>query len=188
MRIFCLSTGRCGSTTFTESFKHATNYTSGHESRSRLLGEARLDYPDWHIESDNRLSWFLGELDQRFGDDPIYVHLQRDFDLVVRSFVYRHHSAGTIMRGYGNGILMTGRDRTPREWRLIAEMYVKTVTANIELFTKHKTNVVSLTLEDPEPGVIELWERGGMEGDLGAALSTWATTYNADHRSIGLSE
>ena len=70
MRIFCLGTGRSGTTTFTRALEHATNYTSGHESRAAMLGEQRLDYADWHAEADNRLTWMLGPLGERFGDDP----------------------------------------------------------------------------------------------------------------------
>jgi ferritin-like protein len=48
--------------TFIRACQHITNYTAGHETRSTLLGEARVAYPDQHIEADNRLSWMLGKL------------------------------------------------------------------------------------------------------------------------------
>jgi hypothetical protein len=57
VNVFVLGRGRCGSTTFIRAYKHISNFTSGHETRARLLGEARLNYPDHHIEADNRLSW-----------------------------------------------------------------------------------------------------------------------------------
>ena len=183
VRVFCLSTGRCGSTTFTESFRHAVNYSSAHESRARVLGAKRLEYPDWHVESDNRLAWFLGELDERYGDEPVYVHLVREPSEVVRSFEYRHHSPGTIMRGFGNGILMTGRDRKPDEWRPIAEMYVQTVNANIRLFLRDKSKVVLMRLDDPEPAVRTIWEMAEMQGDLEAAINIWGMHFNSDPRS-----
>ena len=53
-----------------------TNFTAGHETRTNRLGAARLDYPDRHIEADNRLSFFLGKLNARWGDDAHYVHLR----------------------------------------------------------------------------------------------------------------
>jgi hypothetical protein len=178
MRVFCLSTGRAGSTTFAMSFKHASNFTSDHESRSNIVGLERLNYPDQHIESDNRLSWFLGGLDERFGNEPIYVHLVRNEQDVVRSFENRHRSPGAIMRGFSSSILMTSRDREESEWHHIAEMYVRTVNSNIRLFLKDKTNVVVVELEDPLSGVKEIWERAGMEGDLKSALSEWSTRHN----------
>lgn len=84
MNVFVLSTGRCGSTTVARAFSHATNYTSGHETRSHLLS-GRLEYPRDHIESDNRLSWFLGSLDRRYGNDAWWVHLTRDEERVADS-------------------------------------------------------------------------------------------------------
>lgn len=67
MNVFVLCTGRCGSTTFIESARHISNYSAGHETRTYLTGAARFDYPQSHIEADNRLSWLLGRLNKTFG-------------------------------------------------------------------------------------------------------------------------
>ncbi|MES9978612.1 MAG: hypothetical protein ABW107_07665, partial [Candidatus Thiodiazotropha sp. 6PLUC5] len=67
MNIFILNSGRCGSTTFIKACEHITNYTTGHETRAHLTGDKRIDYPDNHIEADNRLSWILGRIDNKFG-------------------------------------------------------------------------------------------------------------------------
>lgn len=88
-RVFVLNTGRCGSMTFARACEHLTNFTAGHETRARVVGfEARMDYPNWHIEVDNRLTWFLGPLSQRY-PDAFYVHLRRDSEAVINSFVQR---------------------------------------------------------------------------------------------------
>ncbi|WJI25223.1 hypothetical protein RHP47_05945 [Thermosynechococcus sp. QKsg1] len=50
MNVFVLCTGRCGSVTFAKACTFITNFSSAHESRTFLLGEARLAYPDRHIE------------------------------------------------------------------------------------------------------------------------------------------
>jgi len=42
MNVFVLNTGRCGSTTFSKACQHVSNFTSQHESRVGLLGDARL--------------------------------------------------------------------------------------------------------------------------------------------------
>ncbi len=86
MNVFILNTGRCGSYTFHEACSHIKNFTSGHESRSTILGPNRLDYPENHIESDNRLSWLLGRLDKKYGDNAYYVHLLRNEKDLVYSF------------------------------------------------------------------------------------------------------
>jgi hypothetical protein len=85
VNVFVLSTGRCASTTIARAFSHATNYTSSHESRVGAL-HGRLDYPPHHIESDNRLTWFLAPLDERFDDGVHWIHLTRNLDAVVESY------------------------------------------------------------------------------------------------------
>ena len=95
MNIFILNTGRCGSTTFIQACKHITNFSCAHESRTAILGKERMDYPDDHIEADNRLSWLLGRLDKKYGDDPFYVHLKRNENDTARSFT-RRYSSGII--------------------------------------------------------------------------------------------
>ena len=67
MNVFILNSGRCGSTTWIRACTHIDNFSAGHETRSHLSGDARLDYPDRHIEADNRLSWLLGRLDRQYG-------------------------------------------------------------------------------------------------------------------------
>ena len=108
MNVFVLNTGRCGSTTFTKACKHITNYTSEHESRAGMLGKKHFNYPGNHIETDNRLCWFLGRLDEAYGNDAYYVHLKRNTKDVASSFAKRY--SGGIMRAYrgegkGGGII-----------------------------------------------------------------------------------
>ena len=123
MNVFILSTGRCGSTTFIKACKHITNYTSAHESLVTKLGAHRFDYAPHHIESDNRLSWFLGRLDQLYGNDAFYVHLSRDKQQTIESFSQREKYG--IMRAYKEGILLGGEsDQSPQE---IAQDYIETM-------------------------------------------------------------
>jgi hypothetical protein len=90
--VFILCAGRTGSTTIIRAFEHAANFTAGHESRAdRIIG--RCEYPDQHIEADNRLSWFLGTLERLYGDEPLYVHLTRDRQAVVESHLARWNAA-----------------------------------------------------------------------------------------------
>jgi len=106
MNIFILNTGRCGSTTFIEACQHISNYSSAHESLSTYIGKQRLNYPDNHIEADNRLSWFLGRLDKEYGDDAFYVHLSRDLKQTAESFAKREDYG--IMKAYKEGVLLGG--------------------------------------------------------------------------------
>jgi len=143
MNVFVLTTGRSGSTTFYEACKHIENYTCGHESRAQMTGEERLNYPDNHIEIDNRLSWFLGRLDEKYGDDAIYIHLKRDERAVAASYFKRRFFQLGIMGAYSHGILMkyTCDEKD-------ADDLIKTVNTNINYFLKDKSKKMVLDLEN----------------------------------------
>lgn len=175
MNVFVLSTGRCGSLAFVRACRYITNFTSGHESRCREVGESRLAYPDGHIESDNRLSWFLGRLEREYGDDAVYVHLKRDAGKVARSFAGRYRHG--MIDGYRNAILRRPRGgQSPME---IALDYCDTVNANIAAFLKDKSRKMEFDIEDAESGFREFWTLIGAEGDLDAALGEFRVRHNA---------
>ena len=181
MNIFCLSTGRCGSTTFSKSFSYLTNYTSGHETRSQKIGPTRFEYPDQHIESDNRLSWMLGSLDHKYGDQSIYVHLWRDKHEVATSYAKRYSSTwiAGIMHGFGHGILMRGSTYSEEEIYSLASMYVDVVENNIKQFLKDKSKVVEISMHDPYKGIDELWELANFKGNKSLCYAEWSTKHNS---------
>lgn len=175
MNVFILSAGRSGSQTFARACDHITNYTSAHESRSGLLGEAHFDYPDNHIESDNRLSWLLGRLDRRFGDRAFYVHLTRETRPVAASWAKRAHTG--MMNAYRYAILWhCPKDATPLE---VALDYCDTVEQNIRLFLRDKESRMDFPLEAARERFPEFWRRIGAEGDLAAALAEFEVRHNA---------
>ena len=175
MNVFILSTGRCGSQTFARACAHIANYTSAHESRCGLLGESRFDYPANHIESDNRLSWLLGRLDRRFGNQACYVHLTRDNERVAASWARRSYTG--MMNAYRYAILRhCPRDAPPGT---VALDYCETVSANIRLFLRDKTNWMDFRLEEGRERFPEFWRRIGAEGDLAAALVEFDVRHNA---------
>ncbi|MGD8590882.1 MAG: hypothetical protein PVG22_18820 [Chromatiales bacterium] len=174
MNVFILNPGRCGSTTFIRACRHITNYSAGHESRVNLTGDERLAYPPDHIEADNRLSWLLGRLERRFGDDALYVHLSRTRQASVESFSRRAHFG--IMQAYRAGILLGGRQQSDRE---IALDYLETVDSNIALFLKDKTHKMDFRLEHAKQDFPLFWELIGAQGDLVKALAEWDIRYNA---------
>lgn len=174
MNIFVLSTGRCGSLTFIKACRHIRNYTAGHETRRSLCGIARLQYPDNHIESDNRLSWLLGRLDERYGRNPLYVHLTRDRQATSQSFDRRWAYTYGIINTYGRSILMS------REQSIdVCLDYWDNVNANIRLFLRDKPNQMRFALENAQDHFREFWRRSDAVGDLSLALSEWTTRYNS---------
>ncbi|MES9933360.1 MAG: hypothetical protein ABW162_11160 [Candidatus Sedimenticola sp. PURPLELP] len=174
MNIFILNTGRCGSTTFIKACAHISNYTAAHESLCTHTGAARLDYPDNHIEADNRLSWILGRLDNRYGDNAIYVHLGRETEATIRSFARRGEMG--IMKAYRQGILLGGNEQSAED---IAQDHIDTVESNIELFLKNKSKTMTFRLESAKSDFRTFWRMIGAEGDLDSALAEWDISYNA---------
>ena len=175
MNIFILNTGRSGSMTLIEACKHITNYTSAHESLCTNISATRMNYPDNHIEADNRLCWLLGRLDQTYGNDAFYVHLQRDKNATAESFTHRDGIG--IMQAYREGILMDYENTFSAHE--IASDYIDTVETNIRLFLKDKTHQMNFMLETAREDFTQFWKNIQAEGELDAALSEWDTNYNA---------
>lgn len=173
--MFILNSGRCGSTTFIQACRHITNYTAGHETRLRLIGPARLAYPDNHIEADNRLSWQLGRLERAYGDKAFYVHLTRDRQAAAASFAKRMDFG--IMKAYREGILLGGEDS--QSALDLAGDYLDTVEANIALFLRDKSHSMHFRLDHATADFASFWARIGARGDLARALVEWRTHYNA---------
>ena len=175
MNVFILNTGRCGSTTFIKACQHISNYSSAHESRSTLIGEQRLAYPENHIEADNRLSWILGRLDHVYGDNAFYIHLSRDKNKTAESFARRNDFG--IMKAYREGILMQEQENDSA--LELAQDYIETIESNIALFLKDKTHTMEFSLENAEQDFRSFWQNLNAKGDLDAALAEWKTSYNA---------
>jgi hypothetical protein len=175
MNVFILCTGRSGSVTFISACQHITNYTAAHESRSSLLGDERFDYPSRHIEADNRLSWMLGRLDKHYGNNAFYVHLKRDLENTARSFAKR--SKG-IMRAYrGDGIIMGVSDSV--DAYTIALDYCHTVSTNIELFLRDKTNKMEFYIENASDLFPQFCSKINADVNLDKALAEFNIRHNA---------
>lgn len=174
MNVFVLSTGRCGSLTFKMACSPIENYTSGHESRAGILGPGRLKYPQNHIEVDNRLSWFLGRLEQQYGNNAYYVHLKRHPDQVAVSYCLRLTKG--IMPAYHDGIYIEPRNsHFPLD---TAYDYIKTVEANISLFLRDKTQKMEVHVEQYKEGFTEFWHNIQAKGSLDLALRQLDFRYN----------
>lgn len=175
MNVFVLCTGRCGSVTFSRACQYMTNFTADHESLAMRLGDARLEYAKNHIEIDNRLSWYLGKLDHKYGDEAYYVHLQRDPEAVIESFVKRKGFG--IMKAFADGLI---RQPSPdlANTRLLAKEVVDLGTSNIRHFLKGKSNQMEFHLENSERDFPKFWEWIDAEGDLASAMECWTVKHN----------
>ena len=180
MRVFILCTGRSGSSTIIKACKHIKNFTSSHESLTSVFGEKRFDYPENHIEADNKLSWHLGTLNKKFGDEPLYIHLKRNKDKTAKSFLKRFYIPASMIDSFCEGLRQIPGEKLTEEIRLQACYdYVDTVNDNIEHFISDKSNVMTLNLENLKETFPSFWERIGAEGNLKDALSEFDKKHNA---------
>ncbi|OED49410.1 hypothetical protein AB838_06970 [Rhodobacteraceae bacterium (ex Bugula neritina AB1)] len=177
MNVFVLGTGRCGTTTFMRACKHVSNFTTAHESQVNTIGANRMAYPDNHIEADNRLSWFLGRLDEAYGKDAFYVHMMRDETAVARSYLKRWKADHSIIYGYRTTIVPNPNKEIP-PLDVVRDM-CQTVNANVTQFLKDKPNKAVVHIESAEADYAACWDAAGFEGDREAALAEWSVPYNA---------
>jgi hypothetical protein len=174
--VFVLCTGRCGSVAFAKACGHFTNYSAGHET-NRATGRARLDYPGGHIEIDNRLAWFLGELEERYGDHALYVHLVRDESQVAASYDRRWHHQGSLIRGFNESIC--GHTLPGPE---AADDLVAAMNANIRAFLRDKTHVITGNIDNVTSWFPQFASAIGAAGALQAALEEFGNRHNASDR------
>lgn len=179
MRVIVLCTGRSGSLTFARACSHITNYTVGHESRSRRLGKDRFTLPDNHIEADNRLVWFPAALEQEYGDRAFYVHLIRNREATIQSYNRRWIRNGSLIRAYCEGIHQIALHKLDRRLRLevVGDFYDQ-VNANITHFLKDKEQQFCLHIENASVEFPQFWNLIGAEGDLKRAVATFDHTFN----------
>lgn len=172
--VFVLSTGRTGTVTLTRACQHIKNYSCSHESRSRLLGESRLAYPEHHIEIDNRLVWMLGRLDQKFGREAFYVHMKRNPEATAKSYFNRRCGNITILPAYQRGILK----RLDRANMDTARDMIETVNRNIETFLKDKPYQMEFNLESAEIDMTRLFDFIGADVDEEVAMKEFEIRHN----------
>lgn len=164
---------------FVRACEHIRNFSTGHESEARNIQDDKFEYPDNHIEADNRLSWFLGHLDKAYGNEAHYVVLKRDKELTVQSFNRRWAFKGSIIQAFGSGILMQRlKELKKKDLLQICGLYYDTIYENIELFLKDKDHILEIHLSNIKEDFKKFWNWIGAEGDLDAALAEFDIVHN----------
>lgn len=166
MNVFLISPGRTATTALASAFQQVPGYTSGHESRSRLLGVERVNYPDNHFECDNRLVWFLPRLTERFGEDGILVIVKRELEDIASSYNERWYKIN-MMKAYSQGILLR---RLSQNGIDVCRDYVENVYEHLDYFKAGWNVTIELSLEDAEVGVGQILKEIGREGSLNDVL------------------
>jgi len=175
--VFVLSAGRTATTTFIEASKHLPGITASHESRVADPIQNRLDYPNNHIEADNRLIFFLSLLDEKFATDTAYVYLLRDEKLVARSYSERWHLSISIVRAFTNGVRMVPRVKN-NEILDYCHDYVKYVDSVVRLHLSKQENAFVFDLSKAEEEYKRFAKWVGVENLPEAACAEWRQHHN----------
>jgi hypothetical protein len=182
--IFCLCAGRTASTSFAKACSHITNFTSAHESLVGILSTRRLDYPTHHIEIDNRLVWFLPQLNKKFPDeDTYYVHLKRNKTDVAKSYLERWHISESIVKAYGHGILMKNKISETEKMSICLD-YVEHVDSCIDIFLEDRTNKIVMDITNLKQNFPEFHQKIQAEGDLNLCLEEFDKVSNKNKTNI----
>ena len=180
--IFVLSSGRCGSMTFIKACKHINNYSSEHESGRNLKSDQKynLIYPNYHIESDNRLTWFLGNLDKIYGNKSYYIKLTRDKNKIINSYLKRKSLNQGIIPAFAINIFQQKKWKiTDNGYKWATESFVNTSYNNIDLFLKDKKNKIEIDIEKPISKFKQFWHEINADGDLNKAIDEFSKSYNS---------
>lgn len=179
MRVFILCTGRTGSSAFIKALQHCQNYSAGHESQTERLSSDRLEYPAMHIEADNRLSWQLALLYEKYGEDALYVHLTRNKEHVSSSLRSRFYQPHSIMDAFASGILKHTSGLLGQEERsFVSDYYVDCINSNIALFIKDRQNNMNIDMDHIERDFPVFWKRIDAVGSLDDAMEEFKAKHN----------
>ena len=195
MRVFVLTTGRSGSTSFARACGHASNFTSGHETNIDRV-DGRFDFPDQHVEVDNRLAWMLPQL-AAANPDAFYIHLIRDPDATARSYAARsmdlvrgrrrvldsvkRHRGRTrvpLVDAFAHGILRQRGILSRAQLEASARLMVETINANIAEFLRTRPHL-TVDIAEAADRIDDVWRAIGAEGDLAAARAEFSVLHNS---------
>mgnify|MGYP002639917025 CR=1 FL=1 len=180
MRVFILSTGRAGTTTFTKASEHITNYTAAHESTRGMFSPDHLDFPDRHIESNPYLTFLLAPLAKRLeGQDVFFVHLQRKREGVIQSWLRRGPKIGP---GKWSPIAMgtNSRQLNRDQFEQVCGLCHDAMVGQVEAFLARipADQQMHIWLHEAAERWPVFWQKIGAEGDLAAATAEWSVRHN----------
>lgn len=154
MNVFFLSPGRTATTSIVKVFSNVGAMTAGHETRVKETYETRLNYPINHIEADNRLTFFMPQLTEKYGNEAVLVIVVRDRKKIAASYSKRWFKTN-LPKLYAQGILL--RDFSENTDTLLEGM-VDWMYDTIFFFSKFWGRVVIMDMDSPRSGLLALSE------------------------------
>jgi len=184
LKVVVLCSGRTGSTTLYRACQHINNFSVGHESQVHLLSAKRFQFPDQHIEIDNRLVWQLGSLEQHIGDQAFYVYLTRERSAVKQSFINRLYQPKSIFYSYCESIKKsTPENLNSDEIAHLADDFLDSIDANIRYFLRDKNHQMEFKVENFQQDFAYFWKFINAKGDYEKALAEWSKKHNSSKKA-----
>ena len=173
MRVFVVSTGRCGSTTFSKACQFISNYTVAHQWHHGQVGN--YEYPDDHIEVDPRLSYSLPLLIEKYPTAK-YIHLQRERESCIKSLSKRK-STGFFMR-FHFGAIDKNLQKGAEVYYDITNSLINKILLGANSQTIHVwlENLISLDYENNDWQ--KIWNFIKAQGNFKDSLAQWKIKYN----------
>ena len=168
MNVFIISPGRTATTSLSHTFSHLNQHTSGHETRTKFLGDDRVKFDENHVECDNRLAWFMPRLTAKYNQTGLLIIVRRDVQKIAKSYDKRWYKIN-ITKAYSQGILM--RDLEENSVEVCAD-FATNIYEQLDFAAGSWTHVVELDLEAPEEGLRQALSIIGQPEKLDDMLKT----------------
>lgn len=175
--VFVISTGRTATTAFAAASSFLPGFTAKHESRVSQPFSTRLDFAPNHIEADNRLIFYLAQIEEKFGDDAYYVFLKRDPAAIVKSYARRWHLTVSIVRAWTHGIRMIPRIEEA-DIEDCCQDFVSYADSTLSLFLARQRHVMMFDTADAANEFIRFSKWIGVGTPPPAAIEQWNKRHN----------
>lgn len=185
--VFIVGTGRCGTTTFARACHWITNYSSGHETTVGVTSwEKKLRFGPKHIESDPHIVWYFPQILRKY-PQALYVHLKRNRDDVVKSWLNRYSDITRGPEGYVNLHFQCNPPYSkllPENKRRALGVFYDSIIGHIEFAfaTLPPEQTRTYQLEQLDQQFPEFWRYIEAQGDLENAILTCRKRHNIGRR------
>lgn len=179
--IFIISPGRTATYAMSKAFSNVSDYTCAHESRVGFFNDQRINYPDNHIELDNRLSFYLPQLTRKYSKkNSLLVIVNRDRNSIAKSYNKRWRKIN-IMKAFSQGIHMNDLQSNNID---VCLAYVNYIYETIDYFKPQWDNVLEIEFSDLNFGIEQILKKINKINDLENVLEEMKNKSNLNETSL----
>lgn len=166
--VFIISPGRTATSAMSKALSHVSGFTSLHESRVSFLQDERINYPNFHIELDNRLSFYMPQLTKKYSKkESLLVIINRDRKSIAESYNKRWRKIN-IMKAFSQGIHMRNLNSNNID---VCLAYVNYVYETLDYFKNDWDNVLEVDFSNLNAAITQILKRINKIEDLDNVLN-----------------